>query len=79
MRILLITLHMFEDSGWKHIVGNKSSISQYFKKGRTNNEDDIFSDSNSKAGKYKRLINITIISIVWLLMLTSALYKTWLY
>lgn len=46
---------LFEDSGWKHIAGKKSSGTQYFKKVNENGNDDIFSDKQSKAGKYKRL------------------------
>jgi hypothetical protein len=46
---------LFEDSGWKHIVGKKRSGTQYFKKIDGKSEDDIFSDKISKAGKYKRL------------------------
>jgi len=46
---------LFEDSGWKHIAGKKSSGSQYFKKVDENSDDDIFSDNISKAGKYRRL------------------------
>lgn len=46
---------LFEDSGWKHIAGTKSSGTQYFKKTNKSSEDDIFSDAASKAGKYKRV------------------------
>ncbi|MEO2078156.1 MAG: DUF2812 domain-containing protein [Bacillus sp. (in: firmicutes)] len=46
---------LFEDCGWKHIAGTKSSGSQYFKKVRENADEDIFSDADSKAGRYKRL------------------------
>lgn len=46
---------MFEDSGWKHLVGSKSSQSQYFKNNGEDNEENIFLDEMSKAAKYKRL------------------------
>src|SRR5690625_4802509 len=46
---------LFEDSGWKHIAGKKNSGTQYFKKIDQDGSDDIFSDKQSKAGKYKRL------------------------
>lgn len=46
---------LFEDSGWKHIAGNRWSGTQYFKKVDEESEDDIFSDQMSRAGKYKRL------------------------
>ena len=64
--------NLFEDSGWKHIVGTKGSRSQYFKKEGTNNDDDIFSDSSSKAGKYKRLTDIRILSVIILLLFTAS-------
>lgn len=59
---------MFEDSGWIHIAGTISSGSQYFKKisfhtHETNNcpsneDNEIFSDQASKAGRYKRISNM---------------------
>ena len=45
---------LFEDSGWKHLAGSKSSGMQYFKKIKDSAGDDIFSDANSKAARYKR-------------------------
>src|SRR5690625_4556643 len=46
---------LFEDSCWKNIDGKKNSGTQYFKKIDQDGSDDIFSDKQSKAGKYKRL------------------------
>ncbi|KWX76196.1 hypothetical protein AMQ84_16025 [Paenibacillus riograndensis] len=46
---------LFEDSGWKHIHGSKSSGYQYFRKVSGQGSEDIFSDADSKAGRYKRL------------------------
>ncbi|MCR8630357.1 DUF2812 domain-containing protein [Paenibacillus radicis (ex Xue et al. 2023)] len=46
---------LFEDCGWKHITGSKSSGYQYFRKIHENGDDDIFSDADSKAGRYKRI------------------------
>lgn len=46
---------LFEDSGWEHIAGTKSSGYQYFKKVDTQGSEDIFSDVASKVGRYKRL------------------------
>lgn len=45
---------MFEDSGWRHLYGSKSTGLQYFKKIDPTVGDDIFSDPYSKAAKYKR-------------------------
>ena len=61
---------LFEDSGWKHIVGSRYSGAQYFEKVDENSEDDIFSDSTSKAGKYKRVANRWIALVVCYLTLT---------
>ena len=49
---------LFEDSGWKHLVGSKNSGAQYFKKVSEDSQEDIFSDTMSKAGKYKKLSNM---------------------
>ena len=49
---------LFEDSGWKHIYGSKSSGKQYFEKTSPNSQEDIFSDNLSKASRYKRASNI---------------------
>lgn len=46
---------LFEDSGWRHIAGTKSSGTQYFLKDSPESSNDIFSDEFSKAGRYKRL------------------------
>lgn len=46
---------LFEDSGWQHIGGTKSSGAQYFRRRTTDLNEDIFSDTDSKAGRFKRL------------------------
>lgn len=46
---------LFEDSGWKHIAGKKTSGAQYFLKVNSDSTEDIFSDKLSRAGRYKRL------------------------
>ncbi len=46
---------LFEDSGWKHIAGTKNTGNQYFKRMGANSTEDIFSDTASRAGRYKRL------------------------
>lgn len=71
---------LFEDSGWQHIAGTKQSGSQYFKKIRPDGNEDIFSDSFSRAGRYKRLSNMWLsLSVVWLpfivVMFTSGSMK----
>lgn len=49
---------MFEDSGWKHLAGTKNSGMQYFKKIDDTVGDEIFSDNNSKAARYKKYANM---------------------
>lgn len=56
---------LFEDSGWQHIAGTKGSGAQYFRKRTADLSEDIFSDTDSKAGRFKRL------SEMWLSLATS--------
>lgn len=53
---------LFYDSGWQHMAGSKNSGTQYFRRMRGNSEEHIFSDTASKAGRYKRL------SDMWLML-----------
>ncbi len=47
---------LFDDAGWEHVYGTKSSGSQYFlPKSNTEQNSDIFSDKESKAERHKRL------------------------
>lgn len=64
--------NLFEDSGWKHLAGSKNSGVQYFKKIHENSQEDIFSDDISKAARYKRLSNKSIISAVCFLLMSVA-------
>ena len=60
---------LFEDGGWQHITGSKYSGNQYFKSiGKSQNED-IFSDDLSRAGRYKRMSNAMLIGFLILLPL----------
>ena len=45
---------LFEDAGWKHVCGTKSSGNQYFLPQTDESDNDIFSDIESKAGRYLR-------------------------
>jgi hypothetical protein len=50
-------LALFHDAGWDHVCGTRSSGSQYFlPRSGKEQTDDIFSDTESKAGRYKRLV-----------------------
>ncbi|MHC0039736.1 DUF2812 domain-containing protein [Pseudoneobacillus sp. C159] len=72
---------LFEDCGWKHIAGTKNSGTQYFKQARTDADEDIFSDANSKAGRYKRMsqmyftLAICYLPILIALMTNGALHS----
>ena len=48
---------LFEGSGWRHIAGTKNSGNQYFQRINNNSDEDIFSDTTSRAERYKRLSN----------------------
>ncbi len=67
---------LFEDCGWKHIAGTKSSGTQYFKKVSESADEDIFSDTDSKAFRYKRLSEMYIILAISYLPIFAALIAT---
>lgn len=67
---------LFEDSGWKHIAGTKSSGYQYFKRASHPGGEDIFSDVGSKAGRYKRLADMWFMLAVCFLPILAALLIT---
>lgn len=49
---------LFEDSGWRLLYGSTNSGIYYFEKIREDATDDIFSDVNSKAERYKRMSSL---------------------
>lgn len=49
---------LFEDSGWKHIYGDKDSGKQYFERAKADASEEIFSDSLSKAERNRRLSHV---------------------
>ncbi|MEY8391362.1 DUF2812 domain-containing protein [Lachnospiraceae bacterium] len=53
-------LTLYEDYGWRHIAGNRSEGIQYFEKTRADCQEEIFSDSISKASRYRRIFNLQI-------------------
>lgn len=67
---------LFQDSGWKHIVGDRSSGKQYFIQADKNASADIFSDQLSRAERYKRMANVWISLAASYLILAFALYQT---
>ncbi|MFC6464306.1 DUF2812 domain-containing protein [Marinilactibacillus sp. GCM10026970] len=71
---------LFEDSGWIHLSGTKSSGKQYFKKDETKDdlegELDIFSDQQSKALRYKRTMQYLSYSFITLLFTSIVLFDS---
>lgn len=67
---------LFEDSGWKHIAGTRSSGIQYFKKVDDTVGDEIFSDQYSKAARYKRYSNMYIELAISYLPILIVLFTT---
>jgi hypothetical protein len=67
---------LFEDSGWKHIVGTKSSGAQYFQKMHKSARDGIFSDNTSQSGRYKRLAEMYLMLVCIYLPIFVALIST---
>ncbi len=70
---------LFEDSGWKHITGTKSSGTQYFLKINDDSAEDIFSDNLSRAERYKRLSDMLLFcAILFIPLLLSAKSGGWI-
>jgi hypothetical protein len=67
---------LFEDSGWKHVGGTKSSGYQYFKRVSREGSDDIFSDVDSKAGRYKRLSDMWVTLAATFIPIVAVLIST---
>ena len=69
---------LFEDSGWQHIAGTKTSGAQYFLKVNEDSTEDIFSDMFSQAGRYKRLSNMCLhFTIPFVLLLAALIIGGW--
>ena len=68
---------LFEDSGWHHIAGKRNSGSQYFLKssavGSASGTEDIFSDTLSRAGRYKRISDMWLSAVIPLVVLLPVL------
>lgn len=64
---------LFEDSGWHHIAGNRNSGTQYFRKISASGTEDIFSDTLSRAGRYKRISDMWLSAVIPLVPLLTVL------
>lgn len=69
-------LTLFEDSGWRHLAGSKYSGIQYFENVDEEASDEIFSDDDSKAKRYKRYAQASLMLAISNLPLIVILYFT---
>lgn len=67
-------VNLFEDSGWRHLHGSRHGGPQYFASVTQDANADIFSDTASKAQRYRRSITtytalllpvLTIVFVLW--------------
>lgn len=75
-------LMLFADSGWRHLHGSRWGGSQYFAATGANPDADIFSDVESRLGRYRRSLAArsgTAITFLMLgvVLLTSGGYRAW--
>ncbi len=66
---------LFEDAGWRPVWGTKSSGGQYFLPERADANDQIFSDRESAAARYKALYGICAVNMVCPLIYVSILFN----
>ncbi|UYO05795.1 MULTISPECIES: DUF2812 domain-containing protein [Paenibacillus] len=67
---------LFEDSGWTHVAGTKGSGAQYFKQNGDQGNEDIFSDADSKAARYKRISDMWMTLCCCFIPIFAALIST---
>ena len=68
---------LFEDAGWEHVSGTAHSGSEYFIPKLTNvGLSDIFSDTESKAARYKRFLQPCMLGIACALMYLVVVLST---
>ena len=67
---------MFEDSGWKHIAGSQHTGVQYFKRVSEAANEEIFSDTESRAQRYIRASRIWVYFALFVLFFMVVLIST---
>lgn len=67
---------LFEDSGWQHLAGTHNTGAQYFMRVAPGSTEDIFSDANSRAERYRRLAQMWLLLAASLLPLLAAVIFT---
>ncbi|MGK0465097.1 DUF2812 domain-containing protein [Clostridium sp.] len=69
-------ISLYEDFGWKHIAGSKSSGSQYFVHEQVENQVELFSDEDSQKARIirirKMLRQVLTITLVFFITLLSS-------
>ncbi|WP_368498229.1 DUF2812 domain-containing protein [Herbiconiux sp. A18JL235] len=50
---------LFTDSGWRHLAGTRTSGTQYFAASAERADTEIFSDTSSRALRYRRALGVT--------------------
>ena len=68
---------LFEDAGWRHVYGTKSGYNQYFLPKDETVDDDIFSTQESKAARYKTLIDVCIMSFVLVIVYCTTMFASY--
>lgn len=58
---------MFNDFGWQHISGNTYSGNQYFLSKDKNANSELFSSKESSASRYKKMIKMFLMNILFLI------------
>lgn len=67
---------LFEDSGWELVSGSMYSGKQYFRNNGDVSNLEIFSDTRSKASRYKRMSHSFLIFAICYFPLAVSLYLT---
>lgn len=49
---------LFSDAGWQHLAGTRTSGAQYFASSGVDADAEIFSDTTSKAQRYRRALGV---------------------
>ncbi|MFT2691995.1 DUF2812 domain-containing protein [Clavibacter zhangzhiyongii] len=67
---------LFADAGWQHLSGTRSSGIQHFASTTDDADADIFSDARSRAQRYERAIDVSMIMLLPTVVVVFALMAT---
>jgi len=66
---------LFEDAGWEHVCGTRYSGGQFFLPGTGNRQTpEIFSDTRSRADRYKRFFDQSLYGFMCMLIYVVAVF-----